>query len=75
LSQSRKDSFFQHYIHDDVHHRRRWWNVCIRLDVFEKVLEAFKDIDQSLFYCTDAFNRLTNVNVELDRKETKKRRI
>jgi hypothetical protein len=40
--------YFDHYLHDDVRHRRAWSNLGIGLQASEKVLDALKDVDQGL---------------------------
>ena len=36
---------FHHYFHDDVRHCLAWFDLRIRLQTFEKVLNAFKNVD------------------------------
>ena len=50
--------YFNHYLHDDVRHRHGWWNFGIRLEAFEEVLNALKDVDEGLLGCTNILSRL-----------------
>ena len=50
--------YFDHYLHDDVCHRRGWWNFGIGLEAFEEVLDALKDVYQCLSGCTNVLCRL-----------------
>ena len=36
---------FHHYFHDDVRHSLAWFDLRIRLQTFEKVLNAFNNVD------------------------------
>ena len=54
--------YFHHYLNDDVCHCRGWWNLRVRLQAFEKVLDTSKDVDQCVLRCTDILSRLMNVD-------------
>ncbi len=46
---SKDIEYFNHYLHDDVRHCRRWWDLGTGLEAFEKVLDPLKDVDEDLF--------------------------
>ena len=58
--------YFHHYLNDDVRHRRSRWNLRVRFEAFEKVLNTFKDIDQCVLRRTDVLGCLMNVDVNLE---------
>ena len=70
-SDSENIQYFNHYLNNDVRHRRRWWNLGICLQAFEKVLDPFEDVDQGILYCTDILSRLLRLNVKLELQRDK----
>ncbi len=73
LCRNGKDiEYFNHYLHDDVRHRRGWWNFGIDLEAFEEVLNAFKDVDEGLLGCTDVLSRLRSFGSAPSRGDVEK---
>jgi hypothetical protein len=62
--------YLNHYLNDDVRHRRVWSNLGIGLQAFEKVLNAFEDVNQSLLGSNDILSRLRSFRVRPGCKET-----
>ena len=69
-SDSENIQYFNHYLNNDVRHRRRWWNLGICLQAFEKVFDPFEDVDQGVLGCTDILGRLMSVDLNSIRKDT-----
>ena len=64
-SDSENIQHFRHNLHDNVCHCRRWWDLRIRLQAFEEVLDTFKDVDHGVLRCVDILDRLTSFDVNL----------
>ena len=61
---SKDIEYFNHYLHDDVRHCRRWWDLGTGLEAFEKVLDPLKDVDEDLLGCTNVLTRLRSFSVK-----------
>ena len=61
---------FNHYLYDNVRHRRIRSNLGIGLQASEKVLDAFKDVNESLLCRNNILSRLGNFRVKPSCKET-----
>ena len=61
---------FHHYRHDNVRHCIAWFDLRIRLQTFEEVLDTFENVDQGLLPRVDILNRLTSFDVNFACKGT-----
>ena len=64
-SDSENIQYFHHNLHDDVRHCRRRWDLRIRLQTFEEVLDALKNVDEGVLRCFDILDRLTSSDVKI----------
>ena len=65
----RRDSeniqYFHHYLHNDICHCLVWFDLRIRLQTFEKVFNAFENVNQGVLRRVDILDRLTSFDVKL----------
>ena len=64
---------FNQYLSDDIHHLWGWRYFGIVFEAPEKVLYAFKDVDESVLACPDVLRCLRIVGVNLGCVKVSKR--